>query len=94
MIVEWRPRFDGNAPIRGYNLQYNRDQTGWQSYEYGVPSVLNIDRTINKVEVLKLKAGKKYQFRVRAINDIGFSDWSENSRMVHTLQEGEILFMF
>jgi len=92
VIIEWRPRFDGNGPIRGYNLQFNRDLTGWQSYAFGMPPVLNIDRSINKVEVLQLKAGKKYQFRVRAINDIGFSDWSENSRSVSTLQEGMLWF--
>eukprot|EP00111_Clytia_hemisphaerica_P021271 TCONS_00062616-protein len=86
VIVEWRARFDGNAPIRGYNLQFNKDLTGWQNYKHGIPPVENIGRDINKLEVLYLKPGMKYQFRVRAINDLGYSDWSESSRSVRTIQ--------
>lgn len=88
VIIEWRPRFDGNGPIRAYNLQYNKDLTGWVTYKYGVPPVENIERTLNKLEVLYLESGMKYQFRVRAINDVGVSGWSENSRSIRTLQKG------
>lgn len=86
VIVEWRPRFDGNSPIRAFNLQYNKALSGWRTYRYGIPPVENIDDTLNKLEVLHMEPGTKYQFRVRAINDVGPSAWSENSVQIQTLQ--------
>lgn len=38
---------------------------------------------------LRLKPFTSYQFRVKATNDIGDSDYSEESEAITTLQDGE-----
>lgn len=86
--MEWRPRFDGNSPIRSFNLQYNKDYSGWQTLKYGMPPVENIPAEVNRLEVDKLDYASQYQFRIRAINDIGNSPWSDNSKTVTTHQKG------
>lgn len=84
IVVSWRPRFEGNSPIRAYNLQYNREFEEWKTYKFGVPPLENIPASTNELEVLGLDPASSYQFRVRAANDIGASSWSDKSKIQTT----------
>ncbi|XP_047144342.1 protein sidekick-1 isoform X1 [Hydra vulgaris] len=77
IVVSWLPRFDGNSPIRGYNLQYIKDYGVWKTFQFGIPPTINLPASMQEAEVTKLFPASTYQFRVKAINDIGDSPWSD-----------------
>lgn len=93
-MVSWRPRFEGNSPIRAYNLQYNREFEEWKTYKFGVPPLENIPASTNELEVLGLDPASSYQFRVRAANDIGASSWSDKSKIQTTHPDGMLFLIF
>ena len=76
VTLRWiQPRFDGGSKINGYNVDRRLDDTEeWISCN----SRLIVDR---KAVVDNLEKGKKYVFRVKAINNIGESE-AAVSRMV------------
>ena len=90
VIVKWVPRFEGNSPIRWFQLEYNRDSSLWQPYAHGSPPHFNIPPETREVEVKKLAPDTDYKFRVKAVNDKGPSPWSDYSRTVHTNKKGKI----
>ena len=72
--LEWdMPCFDGGAPITGYVVEYCQIED-------------NCEKTINSIDLLpsfehiisNLTWGKRYTFRVAAINKVGRSSWREN----------------
>ena len=46
------------------------------------------------ISVARLKPFISYQFRVKATNDIGDSEYSEESEVITTLQDGKRLELF
>ena len=91
IVVKWVPRYDGRSAIRAYNLEYKKEKDVWKPYEYGIPPVNNIPSDINELEVLRLEPGQGYQFRIRAVNDVGASAWSEYSDMRRTNAQGKFI---
>ena len=89
--VKWAPRYDGRSAIRAYNLEYKKEKDVWRQYQYGIPPVNNIPSDINELEVNRLEPGQGYQFRIRAVNDVGASVWSEYSEMRRTKARGRLV---
>ena len=89
--VKWVPRYDGRSAIRAYNLEYKKEKDLWRQYRYGIPPVNNITSDINELEVKRLEPGQGYKFRIRAVNDVGPSLWSEYSEMQRTKARGRLI---
>ena len=89
--MKWRPRYDGKSPIRSYNIEYNEEFGGWKRYKFGIPPVEDVGADLNQLEIKKLLPGTKYQFRIRANNDLGSSTWSDKSRLITTNSEGKLI---
>ena len=89
--MKWAPRYDGRSAIRAYNLEYKKEKDVWRQYKYGIPPVNNIPSDINELEVNRLEPGQGYQFRIRAVNDVGASVWSEYSEMRRTKARGRLV---
>ncbi|XP_064477865.1 protein sidekick-like isoform X1 [Ornithodoros turicata] len=77
MTFSWTPGRDGFAPLRYYVLQLIEGDGPW--------------RDVGKVEpgatthtAVGLRPATRYQFRLRALNDLGASPWSEPSQEMST----------
>lgn len=80
ITFSWTPGRDGYAPLRYYTVQLKENEGGiWTT----IPE--RIDPYSTSYTAINLKAYSLYQFRIRAINDIGASDWSRESTDVRTL---------
>ncbi|XP_062859555.1 protein sidekick-2-like [Trichomycterus rosablanca] len=82
VLLSWEPGSDGLSPVRYYTVQVRElpDQN-WTVQSASV----NHEATPYTVD--RLKPFTSYQFRVKATNDIGDSDYSEESEAVTTLQD-------
>lgn len=80
ITFSWTPGRDGYAPLRYYTVQLKENEGGvWIT----LPE--RIDPFSTSYTATSLKPYSLYQFRIRAINDIGESDWSRESTDVRTL---------
>ncbi|XP_026997071.1 protein sidekick-2 isoform X1 [Tachysurus fulvidraco] len=82
VLLSWEPGSDGLSPVRYYTVQYKE-----------LPNIMwivhsaSVNHEANSYIVDKLKPFTSYQFRVKATNDIGDSEYSEESEAITTLQD-------
>ncbi|KAK8775217.1 hypothetical protein V5799_031434 [Amblyomma americanum] len=79
VTLSWTPGRDGFAPLRCYLLQQIEGTGPWRE----LPQKL--DPSATTYTVSGLKPATRYLFRLRAVNDLGFSPWSEESNETWTL---------
>ncbi|KAM7334538.1 hypothetical protein ACRRTK_007858 [Alexandromys fortis] len=81
VLLSWEPGSDGLSPVRYYTIQTRELPSGrWALHSASVShnaSAFTVDR---------LKPFTSYKFRVKATNDIGDSEFSEESESLTTLQ--------
>uniref|UniRef100_A0A8C5LAB4 Sidekick cell adhesion molecule 2 n=1 Tax=Jaculus jaculus TaxID=51337 RepID=A0A8C5LAB4_JACJA len=81
VLLSWEPGSDGLSPVRYYTIQTRELPSGrWALHSASVShnaSTFTVDR---------LKPFTSYKFRVKATNDIGDSEFSEESESLTTLQ--------
>lgn len=75
----WNPGRDGFSPLRYYTVQIRENEGNWVT----LPE--KIDPNVNTYTVNNLKPHSIYQFRIKAINDLGSSPYSRESVDVRTL---------
>ncbi|XP_046708916.1 protein sidekick-2-like isoform X2 [Silurus meridionalis] len=82
VLLSWEPGSDGLSPVRYYTVQIRElpDQN------WTVQSA-SINHEVAPYTVERLKPFTSYQFRVKATNDIGDSDYSKESEAITTLQD-------
>ncbi|KPP73215.1 protein sidekick-2-like [Scleropages formosus] len=82
VLLSWEPGSNGLSPVRYYTVQCRElPESNWTVHSASV----NHEATSYIVD--RLKPFTSYQFRVKAINDIGDSDYSEESEAITTLQD-------
>ncbi|XP_072549363.1 protein sidekick-2 isoform X2 [Salminus brasiliensis] len=82
VLLSWEPGSDGLSPVRYYTVQYKElPNNNWT-----VQSA-SVNHEASSYIVDKLKPFTSYQFRVKATNDIGDSEYSEQSEAITTLQD-------
>uniref|UniRef100_A0A3Q2G407 Sidekick cell adhesion molecule 2b n=1 Tax=Cyprinodon variegatus TaxID=28743 RepID=A0A3Q2G407_CYPVA len=87
VLLSWEPGSDGLSPVRYYTVQQKElPQNNWTVHSASV----NHEAT----SYIVLKPFTSYQFRVKATNDIGDSEYSEESEAITTLQDGETLIHY
>ncbi|KAM7296149.1 protein sidekick [Ixodes scapularis] len=83
LTLSWTPGRDGFAPLRCYLLQKIEAGGPWKE----LPQ--KIDPGATTYTVADLRPATRYLFRLRAVNDLGFSPWSEESNETWTLPAGQ-----
>ncbi|XP_067164408.1 protein sidekick-2 isoform X1 [Apteryx mantelli] len=81
VLLSWEPGSDGLSPVRYYTVQSRELPAG----EWG-PRAASVGHNATAFVVDRLKPFTSYKFRVKATNDIGDSDYSEESESLTTLQ--------
>ncbi|NXG29312.1 SDK2 protein, partial [Dromaius novaehollandiae] len=81
VLLSWEPGSDGLSPVRYYTVQ-SRELPGGR----WVPHAASAGPNATAFVVDRLKPFTTYKFRVKATNDIGDSDYSEESESLTTLQ--------
>ncbi|TSO37067.1 Protein sidekick-2 [Bagarius yarrelli] len=82
VLLSWEPGSDGLSPVRYYTVQYKElPNVNW------IVHSASVSHESNSYVVDKLKPFTSYQFRVKATNDIGDSEYSEESEAITTLQD-------
>ncbi|KAM6050152.1 protein sidekick-2 isoform 3-T3 [Theristicus caerulescens] len=81
VLLSWEPGSDGLSPVRYYTVQTRELPDG----EWALHSA-SISRNATAFVVDRLKPFTSYKFRVKATNDIGDSEYSEESESLTTLQ--------
>ncbi|NXK06956.1 SDK2 protein, partial [Herpetotheres cachinnans] len=81
VLLSWEPGSDGLSPIRYYTVQTRELPDG----EWALHSA-SVSRNATAFVVDRLKPFTSYKFRVKATNDIGDSEYSEESESLTTLQ--------
>ncbi|KAK0160324.1 hypothetical protein PV328_007750 [Microctonus aethiopoides] len=79
ITFSWTPGPDGCAPLRCYTIQKSENSGPFQI----IPE--RVDPTSTSYTINNLKPFTFYRFRIQARNDIGPSDWSDESITVQTL---------
>ncbi|XP_035198394.1 protein sidekick-2 isoform X3 [Oxyura jamaicensis] len=81
VLLSWEPGSDGLSPVRFYTVQTRELPDGeWALH----PAAVSHNATAFVVD--RLKPFTSYKFRVKATNDIGDSEYSEESESLTTLQ--------
>lgn len=82
IYLTWKqPKFDGNAPVTCYSLEYKKaDATEW------IKQADNIDHEF--YFLTGLQPNSSYMFRLAAKNEIGSSDFGVPSGLINTKAEG------
>ncbi|XP_018424454.1 PREDICTED: protein sidekick-2 [Nanorana parkeri] len=81
VLLTWEPGSDGLSPVRYYTVQTRELPKGrW------VVHSSSISHNATSAVVDRLKPFTSYKFRVKATNDIGDSEYSEESESLTTLQ--------
>ncbi|XP_071881733.1 protein sidekick-2 isoform X4 [Anas platyrhynchos] len=81
VLLSWEPGSDGLSPVRFYTVQTRELPDGeWAPH----PAAVSHNTTAFVVD--RLKPFTSYKFRVKATNDIGDSEYSEESESLTTLQ--------
>ncbi|XP_041941993.1 protein sidekick-2 isoform X3 [Alosa sapidissima] len=82
VLLSWEPGSDGLSPVRYYTVQYRElPDSNWTVHS------ASVSHEASSYIVDKLKPFTSYQFRVKATNDIGDSEYSEDSEAITTLQD-------
>ncbi|XP_054891934.1 protein sidekick-2 isoform X1 [Poeciliopsis prolifica] len=82
VVLSWEPGSDGLSPVRYYTVQYRElPDSNWTVHS------ASVSHETNSYIVDRLKPFTSYQFRVKATNDIGDSEYSEESEAITTLQD-------
>ncbi|XP_071620167.1 protein sidekick-2 isoform X2 [Heliangelus exortis] len=81
VLLSWEPGSDGLSPVRYYTVQSRQLPDG----EWALHSA-SVSRNATAFVVERLKPFTSYKFRVKATNDIGDSEYSEESESLTTLQ--------
>uniref|UniRef100_A0A8C3KXL2 Sidekick cell adhesion molecule 2 n=1 Tax=Chrysolophus pictus TaxID=9089 RepID=A0A8C3KXL2_CHRPC len=81
VLLSWEPGSDGLSPVRFYTVQTRELPSG----EWALHPV-SISHNATAFIVDRLKPFTSYKFRVKATNDIGDSEYSEESESLTTLQ--------
>lgn len=86
ILLVWKqPKFDGNAPVICYRLEYKlADETEWKKVAD------NIDHEFYRMS--GLESNRSYIFRLSARNSIGWSDAGVPSAPVTTKPAGIVVF--
>ncbi|NWT56245.1 SDK2 protein, partial [Erythrocercus mccallii] len=81
VLLSWEPGSDGLSPVRYYSVQSRELPDGqWALHSAAV------SHNATAFVVDRLKPFTSYKFRVKATNDIGDSEYSEESESLTTLQ--------
>ncbi|KAM4664358.1 protein sidekick-2 [Discoglossus pictus] len=81
VLLSWEPGSDGLSPVRYYTIQTRELPNGnWTVH------TSSISHNSTSATVPRLKPFTSYKFRVMATNDIGDSEYSEESEALTTLQ--------
>ncbi|XP_012989296.1 protein sidekick-2 isoform X4 [Esox lucius] len=82
VLLSWEPGSDGLSPVRYYTVQLRElPDSNWTVHSSSV------NHEASSYIVGRLKPFTSYQFRVKATNDIGDSEYSEESEAITTLQD-------
>ncbi|NXA30009.1 SDK2 protein, partial [Ibidorhyncha struthersii] len=81
VLLSWEPGSDGLSPVRYYTVQTRELPDG----EWALHSA-SVSCNATAFVVDRLKPFTSYKFRVKATNDIGDSEYSEESESLTTLQ--------
>ncbi|NXD62073.1 SDK2 protein, partial [Eolophus roseicapillus] len=81
VLLSWQPGSDGLSPVRYYTVQ-SRELPDGEWALHPAP----VSRNATAFIVDRLKPFTSYKFRVKATNDIGDSEYSEESESLTTLQ--------
>ncbi|XP_059387315.1 protein sidekick-2-like isoform X2 [Carassius carassius] len=82
VLLSWEPGSDGLSPVRYYTVQLRElPEKIWTVHS------ASVSHESSSYIVDRLKPFTSYQFRVKATNDIGDSDYSEESEAITTLQD-------
>ncbi|NXV03760.1 SDK2 protein, partial [Cettia cetti] len=81
VLLSWEPGSDGLSPVRYYTVQ-SRELPAGEWALHSAPASHNATAFV----VDRLKPFTSYKFRVKATNDIGDSEYSEESESLTTLQ--------
>ncbi|NWW06597.1 SDK2 protein, partial [Oreocharis arfaki] len=81
VLLSWEPGSDGLSPVRYYTVQ-SRELPGGDWALHSAP----VSHNGTAFVVDRLKPFTSYKFRVKATNDIGDSEYSEESESLTTLQ--------
>ncbi|XP_071796641.1 protein sidekick-2-like isoform X2 [Asterias amurensis] len=79
--ISWTPGSDGNGPLRSYSIQVKEGDADFQDY------AIDVDPEVIFYVVDELSPYTEYQFRLRAHNDVGPSDYSDDSDKISTDQD-------
>uniref|UniRef100_A0A674DQG1 Sidekick cell adhesion molecule 2 n=1 Tax=Salmo trutta TaxID=8032 RepID=A0A674DQG1_SALTR len=89
VLLSWEPGSDGLSPVRYYTVQLRElPESNWTVHS------ASVNHESSFYIVGRLKPFISYQFRVKATNDIGDSEYSEESEVITTLQDGKRLELF
>uniref|UniRef100_A0A8C7L7Y8 Sidekick cell adhesion molecule 2 n=1 Tax=Oncorhynchus kisutch TaxID=8019 RepID=A0A8C7L7Y8_ONCKI len=82
VLLSWEPGSDGLSPVRYYTVQLRElPDSNWTVHS------ASVNHESSFYIVGRLKPFISYQFRVKATNDIGDSEYSEESEVITTLQD-------
>ncbi|KAM6951679.1 protein sidekick-2 [Aplochiton taeniatus] len=82
VLLAWEPGSDGLSPVRYYTVQQRElPESNWTVHS------ASVNHEASSYIVDRLKPFTSYQFRVKATNDIGDSEYSEESEAITTLQD-------
>ncbi|CAJ1080064.1 protein sidekick-2 isoform X2 [Xyrichtys novacula] len=82
VLLSWEPGSDGLSPVRYYTVQLRElPDSNWTVHS------ASVNHEAASYIVSRLKPFTSYQFRVKATNDIGDSEYSEESEAITTLQD-------
>uniref|UniRef100_A0A8C6SZT0 Sidekick cell adhesion molecule 2b n=1 Tax=Neogobius melanostomus TaxID=47308 RepID=A0A8C6SZT0_9GOBI len=82
VLLTWEPGSDGLSPVRYYTVQLRElPENNWTVHS------ASVNHEATSYIVSKLKPFTSYQFRIKATNDIGDSEYSEESEAITTLQD-------
>uniref|UniRef100_A0A8C7ZBD1 Sidekick cell adhesion molecule 2b n=1 Tax=Oryzias sinensis TaxID=183150 RepID=A0A8C7ZBD1_9TELE len=80
VLLSWEPGSDGLSPVRYYTVQLRElPDKNWTVHSASVNH--------EAASYIVLKPFTSYQFRIKATNDIGDSEYSEESEAITTLQD-------
>ncbi|XP_011602329.2 protein sidekick-2 isoform X2 [Takifugu rubripes] len=82
VLLSWEPGSDGLSPVRYYTVQSRElPDNNWTVHS------ASVSHETHSYIVTRLKPFTSYQFRVKATNDIGDSEYSQESETITTLQD-------
>ncbi|XP_053194585.1 protein sidekick-2-like [Scomber japonicus] len=82
VLLSWEPGSDGLSPVRYYTVQYRElPDSNWTVHS------ASVSHETHSYIVDRLKPFTSYQFRIKATNDIGDSEYSQESEAITTLQD-------